>query len=230
MFIIAFPTFAGSMTGYTPKNEAYINTVNVDDEGTNCSEMYQNIAEAFVSQSKDRYQWGFSFLQLFVMMILLQVWSLGLVVMWKNAHYTLRLNNNAAPSGGWKILLEFTAAINLELEDNGMDPDTMEDKHIEHEIEQLLQGGSISSPRLTEGSFSTWRWIWKQKWYFLAAMFSILFIILENILRMPGLYPQILVVDAGDDEVGRDAIVFSTLYGTLFVIKLTLEAFKKPKN
>lgn len=28
MFIIAFPTFAGSMTGYTPKNEAYINADN----------------------------------------------------------------------------------------------------------------------------------------------------------------------------------------------------------
>jgi hypothetical protein len=26
IFIVAFPTLAGSMTGYTPKNEAYINS------------------------------------------------------------------------------------------------------------------------------------------------------------------------------------------------------------
>lgn len=148
------------------------------------------------------------------MTVLLQFWTFGLVLMWTNAHRTLRLNKNAPPSKGWKGLLEFTAAIHLELESIGIDPDVTEDERLECEIEKLLQGGSISSPQLTEGSFSTLQWIWKHKWHLLAAVFFVLYIILEHVLRFYGLYSQQYPGSWGR-ETYSNGILFSILYGTL---------------
>lgn len=135
--------------------------------------------------------------------------------MWTNAHRTLRLNNNAAPPKGLKGLLEFTAAIHLELKSVGLDPDVTEDERLEHEIEQLLQGGSISAPQLTEGSFSIWRWIWIHKWHMLALVFFISFVILEHVFRFYGLNSYQDYRGPREQNAYIIGIVFSILYGTL---------------
>lgn len=135
--------------------------------------------------------------------------------MWTNAHRTLRLNKNAAPSKGWKGLLEFTTAINLELKSKGLDPDVTGDERLEHEIEQLLQGGSISSPQLTEGYFSTCSWMWKHKWHLLALAFFIVFMILEHVFRFYGLYSNQFYFGYLSYPTYVVGIVFSILYGTL---------------
>ncbi|KAF4966334.1 hypothetical protein FSARC_5962 [Fusarium sarcochroum] len=97
------------------------------------------------------YQWGFSFLQLFVMTITLFLWTIGLLTLWLKARLTLKLNHRKAAPGGWKSLLEFTAAINRELEKSGVEQSSLDDEQLEDEIQTLLQGGSISSKPLPEG-------------------------------------------------------------------------------
>jgi hypothetical protein len=138
--------------------------------------------------------------------------------MWTNARRTIRLNHSAAPSKGWKGLLEFTAAINVELKSICLDPDVTQDERLEHQIEQLLHGGSISSPQLTEGSFSTSRWIWKHKWHLLALLFFIVSMILEHVFRFYGLYSDQYYYGHSRFEVYIQGIVFSILYGTLCLV------------
>lgn len=70
---------------------------------------------------------------------------------------TLVLNQRQAAPGGWKSLLEFTAAINRELENAGIYPSSLSDKELEEEIQTLLQGGSILSKPLPAGIGSVWR-------------------------------------------------------------------------
>jgi hypothetical protein len=139
------------------------------------------------------YQWGFSFLQLFVMTVLLQLWSLGLLILWINASQTLRRNNYEAFSQGWKGLLEFTGMIRAELETANINPDELLDKELDDKIQKLLQGGSMSSDPFSEGTFSVWQWMWERKGLVLEAkvlkvVLFITLIILENTLRPVGLY------------------------------------------
>ncbi|KAF4966333.1 hypothetical protein FSARC_5961 [Fusarium sarcochroum] len=165
--------------------------------------------------SKMKYQWGFSSIQFFVMITLLQLWSFGLIIMWYNAHRTIRLNYHATASQGWKGLLEFTDTIKLQLQAANIDPKSLQDEQLEGEIQQLLQGGAISSQPFSERSFSIWRWMWKAKVSILKVMFFIVFITLEHMFRFHGAphslqdcHPAIF----GHGPSLTEAIMFSILY------------------
>jgi hypothetical protein len=127
------------------------------------------------------------------MTVLLQLWSLGLLILWINASQTLRRNNYEAFSQGWKGLLEFTGMIRAELETANINPDELLDKELDDKIQKLLQGGSMSSDPFSEGTFSVWQWMWERKGLVLEAkvlkvVLFITLIILENTLRPVGLY------------------------------------------
>ncbi|KAL5584457.1 hypothetical protein FOVSG1_013846 [Fusarium oxysporum f. sp. vasinfectum] len=117
------------------------------------------------------YQWGCSFLQLFVMTVLLHSWSIGLVVLWTTVHLTLKRNNIASSPEGWKSLLKMTDGIKEQLMSAGMIWENLTDKELQGEIRLLLTGGPVplsseeSHPEkaLPQGHFSLWRWMWKHK-------------------------------------------------------------------
>ncbi|KAJ3525686.1 hypothetical protein NM208_g11532 [Fusarium decemcellulare] len=100
--------------------------------------------------SAEKYHWGFSFLQMFTMVILLLLWSIGIVFMGLRAHWTLILNEAPETSNGWKALLYFTEAMELELKRAGIDHTTLSDSQLNAEIQGVLQGGSISSKKPLE--------------------------------------------------------------------------------
>ncbi|KAF5021781.1 hypothetical protein F66182_6156 [Fusarium sp. NRRL 66182] len=163
-----------------------------------------------------RYQWGFSFLQLFVMTILLLLWSFGLLVLWENTRRTLKLNHYTAASQGWKGLLEFTDTIKLELKTAGVDPDSLQDKQLEHEIEHLLQDGSVPSRLFSAASFNAGPYMNNQKWWFLGIFFLLVLLIVEHVYRWEGLF----YFDS-DGLVGV-AVVFSVLYTILCLTVATV--------
>ncbi|KAF5660668.1 hypothetical protein FHETE_8831 [Fusarium heterosporum] len=330
LFILAFPTVAGSMTGYTPYNEPYITTtenrlIGLSDiyplaylihdgeridgfrnnhavpwknitaitgvtrawkKGVSYNEMYQSIYNEFQGQKIDwpplnisafylpsdpfywnwtghqegsgistgvreensygdlsrmryivddvvydsaevnehgvcqpfkqmdsmqKYQWGFSFLQLFATMILLQLWSFGLAILWTETHRTLKLNHHAAASGGWKGFLEFTDTIKLQLKHFGIDSSSLKDDQLDHEIEKVLQGGNISSPPFAERHLSIWRWTWnKKQWIAVILSFAPL-ISVDHLYRFEGFA-------SFKPFIPRDAIIFSILYATFSLI------------
>jgi hypothetical protein len=153
------------------------------------------ITEANIPQESIEYQWGFSFLQLFVMTSLLHLWSIGLVILWTTAHLTLKRNNLTTSSEGWKGLLEITDSLKVQLESAGISLNALTDKELDDEIQLLLTGGPISTSAgesepetpLSQGYFSIWKWMWKHKWWLFKGSFFVIIISLENTLRVSGL-------------------------------------------
>ncbi|KAF4996555.1 hypothetical protein FGRMN_4439 [Fusarium graminum] len=161
--------------------------------------------------SMQKYQWGFSFLQLFTTMILLQLWSFGLAILRTEAHRTLRLNGHVAASGSWKGFLEFTDTIKLQLDHFGIDPYTLEEDQLDHKIAKVLRGGNISSPPFAERHLSIWRWTWNQKQWIALILFFVTLIIIDHLFRFDG-YESFKL------SMPNDAIVFSILYATFCLI------------
>uniref|UniRef100_A0A8H7NPF8 Uncharacterized protein n=1 Tax=Bionectria ochroleuca TaxID=29856 RepID=A0A8H7NPF8_BIOOC len=105
---------------------------------------------------QNRYQWGFSFLQLFINIILLSLWTIGMALVWVKSHLTLKLNGFAAIYNNWKGLLEFTEVLGGQLKAAKIEYLSIDDKQLELEIEKLLQGGSVTGLPLLQGFYSLW--------------------------------------------------------------------------
>lgn len=91
-----------SLMTYSLSNEAY-NMATIQKNGT-CQPI-QNVGTQYFRASPrictnkviyQRYQWGFSFLQLFINIILLSLWTIGMALVWVKSHLTLKLNGFAA--------------------------------------------------------------------------------------------------------------------------------------
>ncbi|KAK7582980.1 hypothetical protein V3481_012274 [Fusarium oxysporum f. sp. vasinfectum] len=168
----------------------------IEDELYNYKELQAaGICQPMKGGESIEYQWGFSFLQLFVMTSLLHLWSIGLVILWTTAHLTLKRNNLTTSSEGWKGLLEITDSLKVQLESAGIILNALTDKELDDEIQLLLTGGPISTSAgesepetpLSQGYFSIWKWMWKHKWRLFKGSFFVIIISLENILRASGL-------------------------------------------
>ncbi|EXL98613.1 hypothetical protein NOF04DRAFT_6165 [Fusarium oxysporum II5] len=182
-------TGMASSTPLNPYRHSSELTFLVEDEVYNVKDVQdEGICQPIRSGESVEYQWGFSFLQLFVMTVLLHSWSIGLVVLWTTARLTLKRNNIAASPEGWKSLLKMTDGIKEQLMSAGMIWENLTDKELQGEIRLLLTGGPVpisseeSHPEKTlpQGHFSLWRWMWKHKLRLLEGIFFIVFTCLEN--------------------------------------------------
>ncbi|KAK4225139.1 hypothetical protein QBC38DRAFT_531377 [Podospora fimiseda] len=89
--------------------------------------------------SDDAYQWGFSFLQLFIVLMLLILWTIGTWTMWFKAH----LNRPSRLPKNWKRLLHLTSTMREELIASGIDPKTLTDQQLAAHIQERLNGGQV---------------------------------------------------------------------------------------
>ncbi|KAF5559650.1 hypothetical protein FNAPI_4634 [Fusarium napiforme] len=103
----------------------------------------RGVCQPIKSGKSIEYQWGFSFFQLFVMVILLYLWSNILFVLWITTQLTLIQNNIAASSEGWKGLLELTDNIKQQMASVGISWENLTDKELHREIQNLLTGGPV---------------------------------------------------------------------------------------
>ncbi|KAK6725130.1 hypothetical protein SNK04_003935 [Fusarium graminearum] len=154
--------------------------------------------------SAQRYQWGFSFLQLYFVLIVLLLWSLAMGILWQNAHDMLELNHRDLASCDWKGLLDLTDTIRMQLDQAGIDIDNLSDKQLDNEIQTVLHGGSVSSQHMPIDSFSIWRWLWKKKWWIIFSISVIISMATEHLLRP---YP----VGGGEYGVATESLTYSIL-------------------
>ncbi|KAF5632942.1 hypothetical protein F25303_9330 [Fusarium sp. NRRL 25303] len=164
----------------------------VEDEIYNLKDVQAGgVCQPIKSGESIKYQWGFSFLQLFVMTILLQLWSVSLFVLWATTKLTLKRNDIGVSSEGWKGLLELTDNIKEQIESAGITWEDLTDKELHGEIQHLLTGGPVptsSGNPFPQGQSSLWKWIRRVKWHLLKVMFFLVCIFLENLLRPIGFY------------------------------------------
>ncbi|CAG1977485.1 unnamed protein product [Fusarium graminearum] len=154
--------------------------------------------------SAQRYQWGFSFLQLYFVLIVLLLWSLAMGILWQNAHDMLELNHRDLASCDWRGLLDLTDTIRMQLDQAGIDIDNLSDKQLDNEIQTVLHGGSVSSQHMPIDSFSIWRWLWKKKWWIIFSISVIISMATEHLLRP---YP----VGGGEYGVATESLTYSIL-------------------
>ncbi|OBS29478.1 hypothetical protein FPOA_03415 [Fusarium poae] len=154
----------------------------VDNDMYNLTQLFDNgvCQPAKDKDAVQRYQWGFSFLQLYIVTILLLLWSLALVALWKTSHDMLKLNHRETTSQDWKGLLDLTDKIRMQVDQAGIDIDSLSDKQLEYEIQEVLQGGSISSPQLPKGYFNVCRWLWRKKWWFILVILTLVLFVSEH--------------------------------------------------
>jgi hypothetical protein len=124
------------------------------------------------------YQWGFSFIQLFIMIILLLVWAVGTYIMWLRSDIVMRRRSREEVTGEYKAILELSEAIrkqldgHMDLEGDGVSAAT--ESSLRRRITKDLRGGSIAyvTPLLSnrdggvgDTDWGIKSWIWSEVWW-----------------------------------------------------------------
>lgn len=94
--------------------------------------------------ANDTFQWGFSFLLLFILTLLLVLWGLGSYLIYLQSHFALRyveLTDEVA--GEYAATFRLTAALREEFQAIGQFPDQLTEAEIKHTLRYTLNGGTI---------------------------------------------------------------------------------------
>ncbi|KAF2127858.1 hypothetical protein P153DRAFT_358024 [Dothidotthia symphoricarpi CBS 119687] len=83
---------------------------------------------------------------LFVCIMLLHAWTIGIYTMWLQTHYTMALRNRHADkiSGEHLAVIELAAAMKKELNIEDTDAALLREKQLEQRVDKELRGGTIS--------------------------------------------------------------------------------------
>ncbi|KAI0543983.1 hypothetical protein F4679DRAFT_589929 [Xylaria curta] len=98
----------------------------------------------------DVYRWGASFLQLFIIMILLSVWALGVFLLWLFYHLRLQAIGKSKAPRGYQALEILTKNVNEQLQKSGFKLSAITDHQTKQLIKKRSGGGSISFKGLLE--------------------------------------------------------------------------------
>ncbi|KAK3378805.1 hypothetical protein B0T24DRAFT_522841 [Lasiosphaeria ovina] len=90
------------------------------------------------------YVWGFSFIQLYINILLLLVWSVGIFILWVKAQRHLPLPGEIEVPQGWKALIELSSTMKQELDSKNINPKNLTDKQLKDKIRKSLRDGSVS--------------------------------------------------------------------------------------
>jgi hypothetical protein len=90
-----------------------------------------------------KYQWGFSFVQLLVMNIMLLVWIIGILLMWAVARATLQQRNRSNIAGEYKATVELVASMRKELSEEPDELLILSEEEMKERI-RGVDGGNIS--------------------------------------------------------------------------------------
>lgn len=138
------------------KNKTY------DDEyfRTNDTAICQPVMENY----QQKYQWGFSVIQLEITVCLIMLWTIGIYIMWATAHLRLvsmGIEHNAP--GNFKSTVSLADAIRKECkEQNDKDVNSLTERELMTYIKTRLNGGRMMiQPSPLVPRQSVWNFIWK---------------------------------------------------------------------
>ncbi|KAF2020102.1 hypothetical protein BU24DRAFT_477246 [Aaosphaeria arxii CBS 175.79] len=96
------------------------------------------------------YKWGFSFVQLFCMVVMLLIWSIGILAMRIQARSTLRRRGRESIAGRHKAVIQLAAAMQEHMGDRNLMLESLDEIDLERRIKEV-QGGAISYAFPTSG-------------------------------------------------------------------------------
>ncbi|KAI1131225.1 hypothetical protein F5Y10DRAFT_79838 [Nemania abortiva] len=170
LFILGWPTFAGAATGYTPTTNPFILTFDGNyvlfsyfqfkpDAGnltsTTPHDVYWMFSNQLYSLSyiqengqcqpvRNRFKWGFSFLQIFILVIGLLVWTFGTCLLWLQSRIRLPFQDQLEIPRGYKGWLLFADTIVRQLKWAGFDARSLMNSQMKTAIRKSLRRGAIS--------------------------------------------------------------------------------------
>jgi hypothetical protein len=94
--------------------------------------------------NNDTFQWGFSFLLLFILVLLLVVWALSTYLIWLQSHFALRyLECENEVAGEYMAAFRLVTAMREEFKTVGQYPDHLSEAELKHTLRYTLGGGCI---------------------------------------------------------------------------------------
>jgi hypothetical protein len=178
-FFIASPAIYGSnwtdpSTGKQPFSDYSNTTFLYNDITYSLDYMLRN----GTCEPLGTYQWGFSFLLLFIFLITLLIWSVGTYILWLRAYLNLRACDVSDIPGEYKAVMDLAAAMQHQFEKEGLDLANLTEDEITRKIVRDWKGGSINhdKPLIQRSEFRLRailaRVFKKEKWWLLAYLVS----------------------------------------------------------
>jgi hypothetical protein len=93
--------------------------------------------------SENKYQWGFSFLILFIFLCLLLIWTTGTCIIWLKSRGVVKHRQTEADIGTYTGILELSKAITHNFESISQDPGKLKEHQIHATISRKLKGGTV---------------------------------------------------------------------------------------
>lgn len=172
VFILAFPTLASSMTGYSASNQPWVKTDDINQvpfsefrkvsypNGTEFFEygvkaydpkyfddraVCQPVVEQNQQQQQQKYQWGFSFIQLEIVLCLLTLWTVGIHIMWSTAYLrSIKMGMTYNDPGNFKSAIIMADSIRKEFKQKtNKDITFFTEKELMSSIKTHLNGGQV---------------------------------------------------------------------------------------
>lgn len=131
------------------------------------------------------YQWGFSFIQLNIMVILLWIWTLGILIMYMTSKFTRLQRGRADVAGEYKAVFELADAMREQLvqqeAENAKDIHHFTESTLRKRITKDLRGGTIAYdttllPETSDTTAIDWSfkaWAKREVWWLLALAVSL---------------------------------------------------------
>lgn len=117
------------------------------------------------------YKWGFSFLQVFIALCLMAIWTLAIWMVWLRAHIRLSSRGAYEVPTRYQGAMRLSKAIEEEFEGYGK-PMAMNSKEFSKYRSKVLKGGSVrhdSDRPILESNIGLWRkmkkWISRERWW-----------------------------------------------------------------
>jgi hypothetical protein len=185
-------------------------------------------------QQLSTYQWGFSFLLLFVFMLFTAVWALGTYILWMDAYLNSRFDRASRDMGTLRAVLDYAATVKTDLGTAAGDDvgDRQLKAQIESDRKRYMIGyeslGQMDLPLSRSAEIKIWwqafdvrAWAKQEKWLVTFWLSSLALIIFMGVCVPPFLllplclmYGTTMTMLAGRSQRSRRAIFFSfTLLG-----------------
>jgi hypothetical protein len=185
-------------------------------------------------QQLSTYQWGFSFLLLFVFMLFTAVWALGTYVLWMDAYLNSRFDRASRDMGTLRAVLDYAATIKKDL--GTAAADNVGDRQLKAQIKSDRRRYMIGYESLSQmdlplsrsaeikiwwQAFDVRAWAEQEGWLLASWSTSLVVIIAVGLSVSPGLllplcfmYGATMTMLAGRSQRSRTAIFLSfTLLG-----------------
>jgi hypothetical protein len=117
------------------------------------------------------YQWGFSFLQLFVGLILMLTWTIGVCVIWLRGHVGRKSRPGDEVPTRYKAVLNLASSLCEAFSAIGEEPDALTNSQLKQHIAKSLDGGRVEAvnpfPAKYKLRAAAWAWFKRDKWWIL---------------------------------------------------------------